>query len=195
GARRSVIGDSPQLLTHYYDDARTMYEVFRRGFSISENGPCLGFRKPKQPYQWLSYKEVAERAEALGSGLLQQGCKPCAKQFIGVFAQNRPEWIISELACYTYSMVVVPLYDTLGPGAIRYIVNTADISTVICDKPEKARILLDHVERRETPGLSSIILMDPFEKELMERGSRCGVRIQTMQEVEDCGLESRHVPV
>ncbi|XP_009698914.1 PREDICTED: long-chain-fatty-acid--CoA ligase 6 isoform X3 [Cariama cristata] len=195
GARRSVIGDSPQLLTHYYDDARTMYEVFRRGFSISENGPCLGFRKPKQPYQWLSYKEVAERAEALGSGLLQQGCKPSTKQFIGVFAQNRPEWIISELACYTYSMVVVPLYDTLGPGAIRYIVNTADISTVICDKPEKARILLDHVERRETPGLSSIILMDPFEKELTERGQRCGVRIQTMQEVEDCGRERRHVPV
>ncbi|XP_054245306.1 long-chain-fatty-acid--CoA ligase 6 isoform X1 [Indicator indicator] len=195
GARRSVIGDSPQLLTHYYDDARTMYEVFRRGFSISENGPCLGFRKPKQPYQWLSYKEVAERAEALGSGLLQQGCKPSTKQFIGVFAQNRPEWIISELACYTYSMVVVPLYDTLGPGAIRYIVNTADISTVICDKPEKARTLLDHVERRETPGLSSIILMDPFEKELVERGRRCGVRIQTMQEVEDCGRESRHAPV
>ncbi|XP_054697721.1 long-chain-fatty-acid--CoA ligase 6 isoform X3 [Grus americana] len=195
GARRSVIGDSPQLLTHYYDDARTMYEVFRRGFSISENGPCLGFRKPKQPYQWLSYKEVAERAEALGSGLLQQGCKPSTKQFIGVFAQNRPEWIISELACYTYSMVVVPLYDTLGPGAIRYIVNTADISTVICDKPEKARILLDHVERRETPGLSSIILMDPFEKELTERGRCCGVRIQTMQEVEDCGRESRRVPV
>uniref|UniRef100_A0A803VQY5 Arachidonate--CoA ligase n=1 Tax=Ficedula albicollis TaxID=59894 RepID=A0A803VQY5_FICAL len=195
GARRSVIGDSPQLLTHYYDDARTMYEVFRRGFSISENGPCLGFRKPKQPYQWLSYKEVSLRAEALGSGLLQQGCKPCTKQFIGVFAQNRPEWIISELACYTYSMVVVPLYDTLGPGAIRYIVNTADISTVICDKPEKARILLDHVERRETPGLRSIILMDPFEKELTERGKRCGVCIQTMQEVELPSVLSFKLPL
>uniref|UniRef100_A0A674JUT2 Arachidonate--CoA ligase n=1 Tax=Terrapene triunguis TaxID=2587831 RepID=A0A674JUT2_9SAUR len=184
GARRSVIGDSTELLTHYYDDARTMYEVFRRGFNISENGPCLGFRKPKQPYQWLSYKEVSERAEALGSGLLQQGCKPSASQFIGVFAQNRPEWIISELACYTYSMVVVPLYDTLGHGAIRYIINTADISTVICDKPEKARILLDHVEKRETPGLKSIILMDPFEKDLKERGKRCGVHVQSMQEVE-----------
>uniref|UniRef100_A0A8C8RRA0 Arachidonate--CoA ligase n=1 Tax=Pelusios castaneus TaxID=367368 RepID=A0A8C8RRA0_9SAUR len=174
GARRSVIGDSTQLLTYYYEDARTMYEVFRRGFNISENGPCLGFRKPKQPYQWLSYKEVSERAEALGSGLLQQGCKPSASQFIGVFAQNRPEWIISELACYTYSMVVVPLYDTLGHGAIRFIINTADISTVICDKPEKARVLLDHVEKKETPGLKSIILMDPFEKDLKERGKRCG---------------------
>ncbi|XP_025901879.1 long-chain-fatty-acid--CoA ligase 6 [Nothoprocta perdicaria] len=195
GARRSVIGDSDQLLTHYYDDARTMYEVFRRGFNISENGPCLGFRKPKQPYQWLSYKEVCERAEALGSGLLQQGCKPSPEQFIGVFAQNRPEWIISELACYTYSMVVVPLYDTLGPGAIRYIINTADISTVICDKPEKARVLLDHVERRETPGLSNIILMEPLEKELQERGVRCGVRVQAMRHVEERGRECRHVPV
>lgn len=26
-------------------------------------------------------------------------------------------------------MVVVPLYDTLGPGAIRYIVNTGKIQT------------------------------------------------------------------
>lgn len=26
-------------------------------------------------------------------------------------------------------MVVVPLYDTLGPGAIRYIVNTGKIKT------------------------------------------------------------------
>ncbi|XP_013907467.1 PREDICTED: long-chain-fatty-acid--CoA ligase 6 isoform X1 [Thamnophis sirtalis] len=194
-ARRSVIGDNAHLLTHYYDDARTMYEVFRRGFNISENGPCLGFRKSNQPYQWLSYKEVAERAEALGSGLLQKGCKSSPNQFIGVFAQNRPEWIISELACYTYSMVVVPLYDTLGPGSIRYIINTADISIVVCDKLEKARVLLEHVERKQTPGLKLIILMDPFEKDLKERGQRCGVQIQAMLEVENCGREFWHAPV
>lgn len=40
-----------------------------------------------------------------------------------------PQWIIAELACYTYSMVVVPLYDTLGPGAIRYIINTGESTT------------------------------------------------------------------
>lgn len=73
--------------------------------------------------------------------------------------------------------------DVLQTGCLAVFL-AADISTVICDKPEKARILLDHVERRETPGLSSIILMDPFENELTERGKRCGVRIQTMQEVE-----------
>uniref|UniRef100_A0A8C7L241 Arachidonate--CoA ligase n=1 Tax=Oncorhynchus kisutch TaxID=8019 RepID=A0A8C7L241_ONCKI len=127
GVRRSMLGDSPnKLLTHYHEDAKTMYEVFQRG-----DGPCLGSRLPNQPYKWLSYKEVTTRAEHLGSGLLSQGCTPSPDQFIGVFAQNRPEWIISELACYTYSMVVVPLYDTLGPDAIRYIINTGKTSSFL----------------------------------------------------------------
>ncbi|MEQ2259723.1 Long-chain-fatty-acid--CoA ligase 6, partial [Xenotaenia resolanae] len=127
---------------------------------------------------------VTARAEHLGSGLLHQGCQPNPNQFIGVFAQNRPEWIISELACYTYSMVVVPLYDTLGADAIRFIINTADISTVICDKVEKAQVLLANVERKETPKLQRIILMDTFGSELEECGKGCGVHVQGLQEVE-----------
>ncbi|XP_029555628.1 long-chain-fatty-acid--CoA ligase 6 isoform X1 [Salmo trutta] len=196
GVRRSMLGDSPNnLLTHYHEDAKTMYEVFQRGLHIAGDGPCLGSRLPDKPYKWLSYKEVTTRAEYLGSGLLSQGCTPSPDQFIGVFAQNRPEWIISELACYTYSMVVVPLYDTLGPDAIRYIINTADIVTVICDKPEKAQVLLGNVERHETPGLKRIILMDPFDPALLEEGAGCGVIVQSMQDVEDLGRENHRKPL
>uniref|UniRef100_A0AAY4E5Y9 Arachidonate--CoA ligase n=1 Tax=Denticeps clupeoides TaxID=299321 RepID=A0AAY4E5Y9_9TELE len=184
GAHRSMLGGSPKLLTHYHEDAKTLYEVFRRGLHVSGDGPCLGSRLPNQPYKWLSYKEVTARAEHIGSGLLEEGCKPCPDQFIGVFAQNRPEWIISELACYTYSMVVVPLYDTLGADAIRFIINTAEISTVICDKAEKAKVLLGNVERKETPGLKRIILMDPFDQVLVEDGEKCGVQIQAFKDVE-----------
>uniref|UniRef100_A0A8B9LAR6 long-chain-fatty-acid--CoA ligase n=1 Tax=Astyanax mexicanus TaxID=7994 RepID=A0A8B9LAR6_ASTMX len=184
GGRRSMLGDSPELLTHYFEDATTLYEVFQRGLHVSGDGPCLGSRLPNQPYKWLSYKEVMTRAEHLGSGLLYQGCQPNSDQLVGVFAQNRPEWIIAELACYTYSMVVVPLYDTLGPDAIRYIINIAEISTVICDKPEKAKVLLGNVERQETPGLKRIILMDLFDPELVEQGNNSGVHIQSLKDVE-----------
>ncbi|XP_040005724.1 long-chain-fatty-acid--CoA ligase 6 isoform X2 [Xiphias gladius] len=195
GGRRSMMGNSPKLLTHYHDDARTMYEVFQRGLHISGDGPCLGSRLPNQPYKWMSYREVTARAEHLGSGLLHQGCQPNPHQFIGVFAQNRPEWIISELACYTYSMVLVPLYDTLGLDAIRFIINTADISTVICDKVEKAQVLLDNMERKETPGLRRIILMDAFDSALMERGKDCSVHVQAIQEVEALGREHHREPI
>ncbi|XP_034033876.1 long-chain-fatty-acid--CoA ligase 6 [Thalassophryne amazonica] len=195
GGRRSMMGDHSKLMTHYHDDARTLYEVFQRGLHISGDGPCLGSRLPNQPYKWISYNEVMARAEHMGSGLLYQGCQPNTDQFIGVFAQNRPEWIITELACYTYSMVVVPLYDTLGQDAIRFIINTADISTVICDKVEKAQVLLGNVEQKQTPGLRRIILMDAFESALLERGQGCGVHIQAMQEVEALGREHYRKPI
>uniref|UniRef100_A0A9J7YG17 Arachidonate--CoA ligase n=1 Tax=Cyprinus carpio carpio TaxID=630221 RepID=A0A9J7YG17_CYPCA len=187
-----MMGDSSTLLSYYHEDAKTMYEVFQRGLHISGDGPFLGSRLPSQPYTWLSYREVLSRAELLGSGLLSQGCQSSPDQFIGVFAQNRPEWIISELACYTYSMVVVPLYDTLGPDAIRYIINRAEISTVICDKAEKAAVLLENVQRGETPGLKTIVLMDAFDAALLEEAQKSGVLIRSLRDVE---TDSVHVHV
>ncbi|XP_032844425.2 long-chain-fatty-acid--CoA ligase 5 isoform X2 [Tyto alba] len=195
GARRGALLTDNNLLSYYFEDGKTLYEVFQRGLHASGNGNCLGYRKPNQPYQWLTYKQVLDRAQYLGSGLLQKGCKPSSNQFIGIFAQNRPEWIISEYACYTYSMVAVPLYDTLGPEAIVYIVNKADISIVICDKPEKAQTLLENCEQEKTPCLKTIILMDLFDKELKNRGTKVGVEILALQEVEELGRNNIREPV
>jgi len=61
---------------------------------------------------------------------------------------------------------------------------SADISTVICDKVEKAQVLLENVERKETPRLQRIILMDAFDSALEEHGKSCGVHVQAVQEVE-----------
>jgi long-chain acyl-CoA synthetase len=33
------------------------------------------------------------------------------------------QYVVTELACYSYSMAIVPLYDTLGPDACTYIIN------------------------------------------------------------------------
>uniref|UniRef100_A0A8C4UL10 Long-chain-fatty-acid--CoA ligase n=1 Tax=Falco tinnunculus TaxID=100819 RepID=A0A8C4UL10_FALTI len=195
GARRGALLTDNNLLSYYFEDAKTLYEVFQRGLHASGNGSCLGYRKPNQPYQWLTYRQVLDRAQYLGSGLLQKGCKPSSNQFIGIFAQNRPEWIISEYACYTYSMVAVPLYDTLGPEAIVYIVNKADINIVICDKPEKAQILLENCEQEKTPYLKTIILMDLFDKELKDRGAEVGIEILALQEVEELGRNNIREPV
>lgn len=65
---------------------------------------------------------------------------------------------------------------------------SADISTVICDKADKAQVLLDNVERRDTPGLKRILVMDAFDLTLVEHGTRCGVHVQALQEVEVCEI-------
>uniref|UniRef100_A0A671FDZ0 Long-chain-fatty-acid--CoA ligase n=1 Tax=Rhinolophus ferrumequinum TaxID=59479 RepID=A0A671FDZ0_RHIFE len=184
GARRSTLLDSDELLAYFYDDVKTLYEGFQRGRHVSNNGPCLGSRKPDQPYEWLSYNQVAEMAECVGSALIQKGFKTAPDQFIGIFAQNRPEWVIIEQGCFAYSMVVVPLYDTLGAEAITYIVNKAELSLVFVDKPEKANMLLEGVENKLTVGLKTIVVMDSYGSDLVERGKKCGVEILSMKAME-----------
>uniref|UniRef100_A0A7N8WX79 Arachidonate--CoA ligase n=1 Tax=Mastacembelus armatus TaxID=205130 RepID=A0A7N8WX79_9TELE len=192
-ARRSVLNDGDKLLEYYYSDARTMYEVFQRGLRVSNNGPCLGSRKPNQPYEWQSYKEVADRAEYVGSAFLHRGHSYTGDKFIGIFSQNRPEWTVSELACYTYSLVAVPLYDTLGTEAITYIIDKATISTVICDVPDKARMILDCVSGKGRT-VKTIVLMEAFDSELVTRAKECGIEILSLTEFEAIGKAHHQKP-
>uniref|UniRef100_A0A8I3WU66 Long-chain-fatty-acid--CoA ligase n=1 Tax=Callithrix jacchus TaxID=9483 RepID=A0A8I3WU66_CALJA len=160
GARRSTLLDSDEPLVCFYEDVTTLYEGFQRGIHVSNNGPCLGSRKPDQPYEWLSYKQ----------------------------------WVIIEQGCFAYSMVIVPLYDTLGSEAITYILNKAELSLVFVDKPEKAKLLLEGVENKLTPGLKIIVLMDAYGSELVERGKKCGVEVISMKAMEDLGRANRQKP-
>ncbi|XP_062859103.1 long-chain-fatty-acid--CoA ligase 5 [Trichomycterus rosablanca] len=195
GARKNAMLKDDNLISCLHEDAKTLYEVFQRGLHVSGNGPCLGYRKPGKPYQWLKYKQVSDRAQYLGSGLLHKGLEPSTKSFIGILAQNRPEWIISELACYTYSMVAVPLYDTLGPEALVFIINRANLSTVICDKQDKAEILLTNCEKGLTPVLKTIIIMDLFDAALTERASKCSLEVVSLVDMETLGKDHLHKPV
>uniref|UniRef100_A0A8C5CVT7 Arachidonate--CoA ligase n=1 Tax=Gadus morhua TaxID=8049 RepID=A0A8C5CVT7_GADMO len=186
-ARDSVLLNGDGHMTHFYDDARTMYEFLLRGVRVSNDGPCLGSRKPKQPYEWLSYKQVLEKAEHLGSAFLHRGHSQKGDPHVGIFSQNRPEWTITELACYTYSLVSVPLYDTLGLEAITYILDKAVLSTIVCDVAAKVELVLECVRDREHT-VKTIVLMEPPSRELASRGQQAGIQILSLQEMEGAML-------
>lgn len=89
-----------------------------------DNGKCLGWRDNiAKPFQWIHYNETLLRARNFGSGLLGLGLPKTNQIFIGIFSQNCPEWILTEQAAYCFSMVIVPLYDTLGPESCSFIIN------------------------------------------------------------------------
>ena len=144
-----------KFMKYLYEDAKTLYEVFRRGARISsklvdslvskrvidkpdvsllDNGPCLGWREgPNKPYQWMTYEEALLRAKNLGSGLVSLGLQPGPSTFVGIYCQNCPEWVIAEQAMFCYSMVIVPLYDTLGPEACKYIINQGNLQLILSE--------------------------------------------------------------
>jgi long-chain acyl-CoA synthetase len=139
----------------------------RLGLKLSGDGPCLGTREVKPDgtrgaYNWFTYNEVASLSTQAGSGLLQLGMRPGT--FVGLFSPNRAEWVIVEQACYMYSLVPVPLYDTLGMEAVQFVLRQAALEVVVCAE-DKVSMLLECARLSEREGaplpLRYIVTMNP----------------------------------
>lgn len=55
---------------------------------------------------------------------------------------------------------------------------------MLCDNQNKAETLLQTREKGQTPVLKTIVIMDSFSSELVNRGTQCGVDVVSMQDVE-----------
>ncbi|XP_070545515.1 long-chain-fatty-acid--CoA ligase 5-like isoform X2 [Ptychodera flava] len=192
--RRSPFCKDGELVKQFFDDVTTLYDGFQRGIRESRNGPCLGHRPgPGQPYVWISYKEVEQRAASFGSALLHKGCKPGPETLIGVYSKNRTEWVVAEQACNMFSMVVVPLYDTLGPDACTHIINRTEIQYVVVEQAKQIKSIVDSASK--TPNLKCIIAIDDVPEEYKELAVQGGLEIISFSEMEALGQDYPHEPV
>jgi len=188
-----------------YDECRTLHDCFHRGARVSNNGQCLGWRpSPGAPYKWMTFSEVDAAARDFGAGMMTLGLQhlhgagdPDAavlpqQELIGIYSQNNKEWMIAAEGAWSYSMCIVPLYDTLGPNACTLIVNQALIIVVLCDTVDKIRALLDRA--KETPTLRHIVLTIPVNAQLMAdvaaQAASLHIKIHTFEEILTLGAEN-----
>ncbi|KAI5755194.1 hypothetical protein M8J77_014875 [Diaphorina citri] len=173
-----------KFLSTLYDDVKTLYDAFRKGAKESNNGRCLGWRQNiSRPYQWIHYNQALLRARNFGSGLLGLGVNPGS--FVGIYSQNCPEWIITEQGAYCYSMIIVALYDTLGPDACAFIINQAEISVLIVDDDSKCNQIIDRAPR----CLKKIISIKEVRMATMQRARSRAIEIIRFDEIERVGAQ------
>ncbi|VDM41763.1 unnamed protein product [Toxocara canis] len=192
GSRVAAFLEGNQLKRYNFEDAKTINEAVQRGLRVSNNGPMLGYRKQqpdgRKPYVWITYKEAIERSFDLTAGLGKLGARPGQETFIAIYARNRPEWIISELAIYNNRNIVVTLYDTLGPEARSFIINQASIEIAICDDEQKALGMIEEILR--TPTLKHLIVLDQFGEKLKRNATLHNVSVHSFDEVVDMGRQA-----
>ncbi|KAL6225679.1 hypothetical protein ACLB2K_004528 [Fragaria x ananassa] len=103
----------------------------------------LGWRKIVDgkigPYVWKTYKEVYEEVLLVGSALRASGVEPGSR--IGIYGSNCPQWIMAMEACNAHSLICVPLYDTLGPGAVNFIIDHAEVDVVFVQDKKVKQLL------------------------------------------------------
>lgn len=54
--------------------------------------------------------------------------------FLGIYSKNREEWAIADLACMSSSVTIVPVYESLGPDALAFIIRQTELTTLCVEK-------------------------------------------------------------
>jgi long-chain acyl-CoA synthetase len=159
-----------------YPDIGTLHDNFVRSVDTFRDYKYLGTRVRVDgtvgEYKWMTYGEAGTARSAIGSGLINYGIPKGSG--IGLYFVNRPEWLIVDHACSAYSFISVPLYDTLGPDAVKYIVNHALVQVIFCVS-QTLNSLLSYLS--EIPTVRLIVVVGGIDDQIPSRPSSDGVQI------------------
>jgi long-chain acyl-CoA synthetase len=111
-------------------DFSTIPEMFDRITTkyATDERPMLMHKVEKQ-YKGISFTQCRRRVELFALGLASLGVKKDEK--VAIISENRPEWVVADLAIVALGGVDVPIYPTLTPPQIAYILSDAEVKIVI----------------------------------------------------------------
>jgi long-chain acyl-CoA synthetase len=104
-------------------------------------------------YLSLSTTEVRQEVERIALGLKDLGVNPGDK--VVLLAENGPWWVMTDYAILGLGAVTVPIYTSLVPDQIKYIISDSDSKVVIVSD----RKLWDKVAeiRGDLPGIKHFV--------------------------------------
>ncbi|KAG0140300.1 hypothetical protein CROQUDRAFT_674731 [Cronartium quercuum f. sp. fusiforme G11] len=202
---------------------KTEYEVFNHGLGFSYNKPCVGHRPINstsgdfEPFHvWQTYSEIDKRRTEFGSGLIKLrkdgilGPGNLTEWSVGIWTHNRPEWQVCYQAAAAYSLIIVSLYETLGPKVVEYCINHSDTRLVLASATHIPELLANATA---TPGLRVVVSADQWnelerlpnskspsrgtrEGTLKRWGKQVGILVIDINELEEIGRSnpSAHIP-
>lgn len=146
--------------------------------------------KSEERYVEVSYRDAHEMKNNLGAGILyhlqNNPYKDSSKYeshrkidnhtrdykgynykdhsfVVTLYSSNRVEWVVTDLACSSYSITNTALYDTLGDNTSEFILELTGSPMVVCSKQHiKSLIGLKQKYPEKLANLISIVSMDPL---------------------------------
>src|SRR5690606_25046251 len=61
---------------------------------------------------------------------------PEAQEKIGIISPNRPEWLITDLAVQMTGAVLTPIYPTIAPTELSFVLRDAGVKKLFIAGPE-----------------------------------------------------------
>jgi long-chain acyl-CoA synthetase len=136
----------PKRLFDFIDYQQRLYPLER----------AFGSRAAGQ-WTFISTAQAIAMANQASRGLLKMGVKPGDKIAVAVY-QNRPEWVVLDLAVLQIGAINVPVYPTISPAEYEYIFNDSQVKYAFVGKDD----LFDKVSQAQqnVPSLEKVFCFD-----------------------------------
>ncbi|MBK8302774.1 MAG: AMP-binding protein [Chloracidobacterium sp.] len=150
--RRNPIGRGVLLMDN---EPQTLPQLFRR--SVTEYGlPDALNYKDGDEWRSISSAKMVERAENIALGMYSLGLRKGDRA--AILAPNSPEWTLSDAGCQFAGVVDVPVYTTLSPETVRYIIDDSAARILFLKDTDTYQRLLPALE--DCGSIFKFILFD-----------------------------------
>ncbi len=115
-------------------------------------------RKREGAWETFSWKDLCRFYREVARGLLNLGIEEGDK--VAILSENRPEWAFVDIGVLSMQGVVVPLYWTLTPAQLEYILRDCKARVIFVSNTE----YLDKILKIKSslPDLETIVCFDAF---------------------------------
>ncbi len=139
--------------------AETLADLYK--VAVAHGKPDAILTKESGAYAPISSSELERRVINLHLALRAAGIDRGDK--CAMIAENRWEWAVADFAMMTAGIISVPIYPTLPPEQVRYLVDHSRAKAIFCSTGEQVEKVLEVRDR--LPALEHVISFDTVEHE------------------------------
>ena len=137
------------------DEPTTLVDVFKLVARTHKRPDTLNY---KLNGRWVSVSsdELLARAGSIAAGLHSIGLRHGDR--LALLSESRVEWTLTDAGCIFAGVIDVPIYPTLTPPQVRYILRDSGASVLVLESLDKFKELKAILS--ECPQVTHIVIFD-----------------------------------
>src|SRR6266516_3224557 len=125
---------APARVPLHPDEPTTLSEIFERVARDHRSPNTLNY-KQDDVWRSISSDEMLARMRLIALGLYALGVRPGDR--VAILSESRAEWVLADGGCLFLGATDVPIYPTLTPPQVRYILQDSGARVVFVSTPKK----------------------------------------------------------
>jgi long-chain acyl-CoA synthetase len=138
-----------------FQEPATLVDVFKLVERRFRRSDTLNY---KRDGKWVSISsaEMMTRARHIAAGLYSLGIRKGDR--VALLSESRPEWTLTDAGCIFLGAVDVPIYPTLTPQQVRYILKDCGARALLLADTARYQQLAEVL--KECPAVEQIVFFD-----------------------------------